>query len=204
MTFIHEKYTLNSSLMLNWTNVPANVSEFKKVLSNLPTENEPYELLEIGTFNGTSAIGFLEILPKSHITVVDPWMPYEEMTQLGVNMVDIEEVFDSNIEKAGVQSRVTKMKKKSGTVLREFLHAKKAFDFIYVDGNHTALAVLQDSILAWELLKPKGVMVWDDFLWRMDLAPHLIPKPAINHFLDEYRNEYTVVMDGYRKGVIKL
>src|SRR5689334_22074915 len=36
-------------------------------------------------------------------------------------------------------------------------------DVIYVDGSHARNDVIVDSILAWRLLRPDGLMIWDDY-----------------------------------------
>lgn len=40
-----------------------------------------------------------------------------------------------------------------------------AFDFYYVDGSHVAPDVMADAVLGWRLLKPGGIMVFDDYEW---------------------------------------
>jgi hypothetical protein len=40
------------------------------------------------------------------------------------------------------------------------------FDFIYIDGSHMRVDVLLDAVLAWQLLKPGGFMVLDDYEWN--------------------------------------
>ena len=60
------------------------------------------------------------------------------------------------------------------------------FDLIYIDGSHTAADVLIDAVLAFQLLRVGGVMIFDDYLWSMEPAlsvdPLNMPKPAIDAF----------------------
>jgi predicted O-methyltransferase YrrM len=39
------------------------------------------------------------------------------------------------------------------------------FDFIYIDGWHSAFGTLADAVMTWPLLKTDGVMIFDDYLW---------------------------------------
>lgn len=39
------------------------------------------------------------------------------------------------------------------------------FDFIYIDGWHSAFGALADGVMTWPLLKVGGVMIFDDYLW---------------------------------------
>jgi hypothetical protein len=63
------------------------------------------------------------------------------------------------------------------------------FDGVYIDGGHEGRTVLEDTVLAWRLLKVGAVIVWDDYEWR-DPHPHRqhlpTPKPAIDAFLALY------------------
>lgn len=51
------------------------------------------------------------------------------------------------------------------------------FDFIYIDGWHSAFGALADGVMTWPLLKSGGVMIFDDYLW---VPPKLGPpaKPS--------------------------
>ena len=53
-------------------------------------------------------------------------------------------------------------------MLSKFLcDLNKCFDFIYIDGSHIAKDVLTDACMAWPLLMPKGLMVFDDYMWEI-------------------------------------
>jgi predicted O-methyltransferase YrrM len=40
---------------------------------------------------------------------------------------------------------------------------KYEFELIYIDGDHHRDQVMIDSCLAWRLLRPGGIMIWDDY-----------------------------------------
>lgn len=40
-----------------------------------------------------------------------------------------------------------------------------SFDCIYIDGDHTWLPVVADTVNAWPLLRSGGIMAWDDTEW---------------------------------------
>ena len=48
--------------------------------------------------------------------------------------------------------------------LIELINKGVLADLIYIDGSHLAKDVLSDAILSWKLLKPSGVMIFDDYL----------------------------------------
>ncbi|MGH7791972.1 MAG: class I SAM-dependent methyltransferase, partial [Thermodesulfobacteriota bacterium] len=112
--------------------------------------------LEIGSFEGRSTIWFLENIlthPTSSITCVDNFS-----RQGG------EPRFDHNIKVSGFSNKVTKIKGRSEDVLRTL--NENTFDIIYIDGNHYALNVLMDTVLSWLLLKPGGIIIFDDYEWE--------------------------------------
>ena len=78
------------------------------------------------------------------------------------------------------------------------------FDFIYIDGSHIAKDVLTDACMAWPLLKPKGLMVFDDYLWTPNARDILHrPKLAIDAFVNIFAEEVEIVHVGYQLVVRK-
>ena len=72
------------------------------------------------------------------------------------------------------------------------------YDFIYIDGDHHASSVMEDAVLSFGLLKSGGIMIFDDYLWGVELAnPDKInlniPKNAIDSFLHLYSNKLKVL-----------
>jgi predicted O-methyltransferase YrrM len=111
--------------------------------------------LEIGSFEGMSAIWLLDYCPDAKITCIDVFGPaFDDITG------EYEQRFDRNVAEYG--KRVTKLKGKSHDCLATFSKRSK-FDFIYIDGHHTYEAVKQDIALAWPLLKAGGLMIFDDY-----------------------------------------
>ena len=45
----------------------------------------------------------------------------------------------------------------------EKLRAEAPLDFAYVDGDHSEEAAYTDAMLAWSLLRPGGVLLFDDY-----------------------------------------
>ncbi|KXZ46234.1 hypothetical protein GPECTOR_45g104 [Gonium pectorale] len=72
--------------------------------------------------------------------------------------------------------------------------AAHQFDLVYVDGSHLRADVLTDIVMAWQLLKPGGVMVLDDYSWDQyldNLACH--PKQAIDAFLTVFGHQLRIL-----------
>ena len=61
------------------------------------------------------------------------------------------------------------------------------FDFIYVDGSHSTVDVIEDAVSAFRLANRGAVIAFDDYQWDDPNFNHSgIPKPAIDAFLGLY------------------
>lgn len=107
----------------------------------------------------------------------------------------------------GQRKRVYKYKMPSTEMLGQKLHFQMSmlkpehvplYGFIYIDGSHIARDVLTDACMAWPLLKPKGIMVFDDYLWGEPRDILHRPKPAIDAFVNLFAEDLNIVHVGYQ------
>jgi predicted O-methyltransferase YrrM len=144
------------------------------------------QALEIGSFEGRSAIWFVQNVlthPTSQITCVDLFGER------------LDAFFDHNINVTGVADKVRKLKGRSQHVLRT-LPYEETFDFVYVDGCHLANCALADMVLSFDLIKVGGLMIVDDYGWSG--PEHDRPKIAVDAFLHIYQPHLEVVHKGYQ------
>jgi cephalosporin hydroxylase len=82
----------------------------------------------------------------------------------------------------------------------------KAFaDYIYIDGCHLAIDVLQDAVLSWYLLKDNGILIFDDYGWGIQTNDEKQkPKLAIDAFLSAYKGHYEMLHFGWQVFIKKL
>ena len=75
------------------------------------------------------------------------------------------------------------------------LSAKVSLDFAYIDGDHSAAAILEDAVLLFRLLKRGGVLLFDDYRRAdpNDSDPLNEPKIAIDAFLEIYDGRYELL-----------
>ncbi len=157
--------------------------------------------LEIGSFEGQSAVWLLENVlthESSHLTCVDTFESSVENPEH--KSARVLENFKHNICFFG--RRADYFVGESRVVLRD-LPFKDHFDFMYIDGDHKASSVLEDAILAFRMLRPGGLLVFDDYTWR--LMPRDIdrPKLAIDIFTHIFSDELDVVYTGPQVAVVK-
>jgi predicted O-methyltransferase YrrM len=141
--------------------------------------------LQIGAYTGDASEWLCrEILTsRSSILVdVDTWQGSDEEVHKEINFNEVEAYYD---ERMKPYPRVIKCKARSVDYL--LAAEKESFDFIYVDGDHTSAAVIEDAILGWRALKPGGIMVFDDYRWsHPEKDERYWPMPAVDFFVNYY------------------
>lgn len=189
----------------DWFNWAPDV--WTQLIPHLPGEPGDRMFLEIGSFEGRSMVWTAEnmMAPGDTIVCIDTWEGGEEHG--AEDMGTVEQRFDHNVSAvlASHDIEVVKYKGTSTRKLTDLLHyeGEECFDFIYIDGSHTAPDVLTDACMAWPLLKPKGMMVFDDYMWGNPRDILHRPKPAIDAFCNIFAETAEIVHVGYQLVVRK-
>lgn len=170
---------------------------------------QPKRILEIGSYEGRSTVWFAENMLQGggEICCIDTWEGGEEHKEMDI-VAGVEATFDANMNalQANIADRnnVTKQKGTSVQWLAEHIRRGSKFDFIYVDGSHTAPDVLTDLCLSWQLLDVGGIMVMDDYLWGEARDALHRPKLAIDAFVNTHSEFLGVVGAGYQFGIRRM
>ncbi|MBX7197897.1 MAG: class I SAM-dependent methyltransferase [Rhodospirillaceae bacterium] len=165
----------------------------------------PKRFLEIGSFEGRSACYLIEKFGKDQaieIHCVDTWEGGVEHENFA--MSEVERRFDKNVQfalgKVGNPGVVVKKHKKlSYLALAELIAVERrpTFDMLYVDGSHQAPDVLTDAVMGFHLVRPGGLMVFDDYIWSMEEMGSQdllnMPKSAIDAFVNVFTRKAIVV-----------
>jgi predicted O-methyltransferase YrrM len=189
--------------MYNWTNdIPTDSKAiFEDMITYFNKKNEGrksnVEILEIGSYTGTSLIKLVELIPNSKAIGLDMWTSYNENDLLSnMDTLNIEQSFYSNVKTANLQDKIRGIKNDSTIELFKMIKEEKCFDFIYVDGSHKCNDCYSDMLLSWQLLNNGGIMVIDDYLWSGGNGD--TPLKAVDHFLERYKKELKLLHKGYR------
>jgi predicted O-methyltransferase YrrM len=167
-----------------------NIPNFEKCMAAAP---ERRSFLEIGSYEGMSACWLLAngLEEGGYLTCIDPFFN------------DMRSVFDKNIREATrLNQVVSTMQMTSYQGLAKLIGMEVAYDFIYIDGNHTAYDTLSDACMSWGLLKQGGVMLFDDYEWNKYPEPQLNPKIGIDAFLNSF-DGYELIIDNYQLAIKK-
>lgn len=191
--------------------------DFIEILKPLDIKNEIH-ILEIGSFEGKSSVWFIDNLlvnKKSTITCIDPWSNFiqhkdsfnsygKKDTEWDFEGKNTKNIFLNNIKETGKEDQVIIKDEFSHKILPELITQNKKYDFIYIDGNHTASFVLTDAVFSWYLLNNNGIIIFDDYKWQLNLDKTLRPKIAIDSFIENFQNYLVVIWDRYRKAIKKI
>jgi hypothetical protein len=166
---------------------------------------QPVRGLEIGSFEGRSAVWFFEHIlthAQSTLICIDPWDYEEEQAIVPGGATHIAQQFcwetvrnrfRSNLEPW--RNRMIIMPFTSGVAL-PLVPRHPSLAFAYVDGSHTAAAALSDAVQLWPYLGSGSVLIWDDYGWTQNKpAPGwdnelLRPKLGVDRFLEVFGNQY--------------
>lgn len=164
--------------------------------------------IEIGSFEGRSSVWIAENMMQEGDTLycIDTWQGGEEHGS--EDMKAVEARFDNNVRLLNAQYPEREVFKGTGTStqrLAEEITNKGVSDadFIYIDGSHIAKDVLTDACMAWPLLKPNGIMVFDDYMWGDARDALHRPKIAIDAFCNIFAEEVAIIHVGYQLVVRK-
>ena len=117
-------------------------------------------ILEIGSYEGRSALFFLNNFKDSNIHCVDTWSGSDEHDDFDFDV--IEKNFDSNTSAFQSNDRLKKFKMNSNEF---FLSNSKKYDLIFVDGDHSSIQVEIDINNSWKILNNGGYLILDDYMW---------------------------------------
>lgn len=146
--------------------------------------NVAVNALEIGSYEGMSTCWFLDYIlthPAAKLTCIDLYF---------------QENFDVNIAKTGSAEKIIKLTGDSHQILASL--SPESYDLIYVDGCHWAEHARKDAVLSWKLLKPGGLIVFDDYQWSDPNRPGEDTKFGIDAFLASVQAEIEILHQGYQ------
>jgi hypothetical protein len=145
--------------------------------------------LEIGTFEGRSALWVLENVlthPTSKLTLIDAFVENNYKT------------FVSNVNLSGEANKFTILSGFSTHKIREVPF--NSIDLAYIDGSGKGIVMLSDLVNTWNLLKVGGVIICSRYFLNERLRKALNLQPgdpgpheAIDTFLELY-NPYITVL----------
>jgi Methyltransferase domain len=161
---------------------------------NVP--NVPLRGLQIGTYTGDATQWLLNNRDVRYIDDVDTWEGSQEDAHYSLDFKSVEEYYDSRFKN---NPKVIKHKMTSDNF---FWNVPKAlYNFILIDGDHTALQTAKDALNAFDRLEAGGVMAFDDYLWHTanpSVDINNAPVHGIEAALKIFGNRIEIIENSYQ------
>jgi predicted O-methyltransferase YrrM len=148
-----------------------------------------FSYLEIGSFEGNSALYILKNFKTKKVVCVDIWDKYDDSFK-DQNLKMFED-FKSNLDE--FTKKFSFFKSTSDEYFAN--NDSNKFDIIYIDGWHESAQVYKDINNSWNSLNINGLIICDDYFYgdiRLNNDSNL-PANAINKFLFEKKNKIKVI-----------
>jgi hypothetical protein len=160
----------------------------------------PLRVLQIGTYTGDATKWLLDNRDIERIDDVDTWGGSDEEQHRTLDFKSVEDVYDSRFKD---NSKVHKFKMTSDEFFTSWPEEVPTYNFIYIDGDHTALQTALDGLNAFKLLEVGGIMAFDDYGWGYGGKPFLEPKRGVDAFLSICEGEVKCIASGYQVWIAK-
>jgi predicted O-methyltransferase YrrM len=155
-----------------------NIPRWESIIKPYLKSAKSIRVLDIVPNAARSSVWILENLPESTLVAVDvanrPSRKYQE-----------------NLRKFTQNQRASII---TGKTIHECLHnlTPDSFDLVNIDLGPDSRFTLEAAVLAFPLLKAKGIMVFDDYTTDHHHG-YRCPKPAIDRFTDIYARYIKVI-----------
>ncbi len=175
------------------------IPSWSLILNKLSERTTHLRILEVGVFEGRSTCWLLQNhckTPESSIVAIDSFQGGIE--HQGMELGTLRKRFEANIATVASPAQVEILEGFSLPQLAKLIaEGYQRFDFISIDASHQAPDVLGDAVLGFELLKPGGVMAFDDYIWSPMRPgtenPLLLPKAAIDAFTTLFSQKIRII-----------
>ena len=147
-----------------------------------------FSYLEIGSWEGTSALYILKNFNPKSVVCVDIWDLYDD--DYKYEQSERFKNFKFNLKEYDQKFSFYK-----NTSDNFFKNNKKKFNLIYIDGSHEAQQVYRDLRNSWNCLEDDGVIICDDYFYGSlyDKQTEDMPAVSINKFLNENKKKIKII-----------
>lgn len=123
-------------------------------------------IVELGSFVGRSAAGWLRAFPQAHVIAIDTWLgsPEHHEDALCRSLLPrLMETFQVNLWSE--RHRLTAIRTTTLDGLRQLFELQIVPDLIYVDADHSTESVMADVSACLDLF-PNAQVIGDDWTWQ--------------------------------------
>lgn len=191
---------MSNNIYPNWFDMVARENFSRFLLPECGRDN--YRALQIGAFVGHASRWLCKYIltgKGAMLTDVDTWQGSDEKAHQEWDWNDVYNAYIENLYPYHFR-RVNHFRLESDIFFENLanLQHKREYDFVYIDGDHTAKQVYLDGLRGWKYLKVGGVIAFDDYEWRESTDPTLSPKQGVDMLLDTLEGRYETLLKGYQ------
>jgi Methyltransferase domain len=162
----------------------------------MPARGKPCRFLQIGVYKGDASQWMMDNVlthPDSFLDDVDPWgtNDYHELDALEP---DWDTIFWDYRNRMRPYTRVRAWHCTSNKFFASPQPDTAEYDFIYIDGAHDCISVLEDGVHAYQRLEVGGLLAFDDYTYQTeDRDPYKAPALAIDAIRTLYKDRLVVI-----------
>ena len=170
-----------------------NITTWDAIFKKHKLKNIQPKILEIGSYEGCSAVFFLNYFKNSEVTCIETFKGSDE--HFKIDFAKIKKNFFNNTKK--FQKRIDLYEGTSEHFFNS-INTRKNYDLIYIDGSHHYDDVIQDAYNSFNVLDKNGIIIFDDFLkkYYQDLTKD--PILAVLNFINQHKKDIKVINVGYQ------
>lgn len=177
-----------------------NIPNFERCMQELGDERDCF--LEIGSYEGRSACWLLQngLSDEGELVCVEPFKDAK-----GFQDLDLLERFEDNTFEAKKKGQYLKLYQtySYNAIIGIVEEYGDLLDFVYIDGHHASYSVLTDACMVWPMVRKGGVVLFDDYEWRVEPKEIDCPKIGIDAFLKCFEGQYELLFKNYQVAVVK-
>ncbi len=184
---------MKNKLILNNDWFSNNITTWVAIFKKYKLIDIKLKILEIGSYEGCSAVFFLNYFKNSEITCIETFKGSDEHSK--IDFITTKKNFLENTKK--FQKRITLYEDTSENFFN-LKNIKKKYDLIYIDGSHHYDDVIRDANNSFNALNKNGIIIFDDFLkkYYKDLTKD--PILAVLNFINQNKKNIKIINVGYQ------
>lgn len=172
----------------------------------------PNTFIEVGCFEGVTTCWVADTISlhnkNSKIYAIDPHTTLNNNHAFDFDLIKNTFLYNKNL----CMGNILYVNKYSHEGLIDLIIQKEVAELIFIDGDHTSAAVLEDMILSWRLLPVGGVMLCDDSVgWKLiesngNCPVQLSPRMGIEMFIQSnwHKIELIPLPDSFQTAFKKI
>lgn len=180
---LHQSYLQNKKISTDFFSI--NTYYWNSIINKHFKE---FSYLEIGSWEGNSALYILKNFKTKNVVCVDIWDLYND--KFKEEHLERFKNFKYNLKEFDKKFSFFK-----STSDKFFENNNEKFDVIYIDGSHEAPQVYKDLNNSWNCLNNNGIIICDDYFYGSlyDKQSEEMPAISINKFLNENKERIKII-----------